>query len=217
MSIDARLSMTAISYVCVLSCLLIASVCAKDFNQTTIMLDGLKLEAKFSSGGRSGAARVECILTNTTSDPVEYDDTGPNLGFKFKLEDPSGNPIAKNDAWKKRYEVSDMSRHSATMISPNETLTLSLPLQEAFSAPARSGYRLKVEWDPGIDGKGNPLHTGRGLAVTLELKLDEDKISKDVSGPPNAKPNSSIFLVVIVVLIGSGIGLFGLLLKKRKQ
>lgn len=222
-----------LKFIAGISYLLITSSNAKDFNKTSTMLDGLKLEVEFSSDAKSDVARAECKLTNTTSDPVTYDNTGFNFGFVFKLVDLSGNEIEKNVAWKKFYEASDVSRHSATIISPNETLTYSLSFKEAFSAPVKSGYRLIVQWDPGVDGRGDPLRTGRGLAATLELKLEEGEIGNDVSEPrlkykaveasghavtttqePALKKTTTPWAIVAVMIV-AGIGLVWLVLKRR--
>lgn len=228
-----------------LACLSITPVNANDTNKTSVVLDGLNLDVTFLNDTHANAAKAECVLTNTTSVPVPYEGTGPNMGFSFKLVDLAGNQIAKNTDWEKLNGVSDMSKHSAKMIEPKGTLMFSLPFAEAFSSPWRSGYRLLVEWNPGDDGKGNPLQTGKGLAAVLELKSDQDKTSATAPDPqetssttpsvvmqptapgkpidqkpdlstPSEEPSSSTPWSIIVVVVVAAVGLLWLLLKGRK-
>jgi hypothetical protein len=177
-----------------LTCMSIISVNANDTNKTSVVLDGLSLEVTFRCGDNTSVATAECVITNTTSVPVQYESTGPNVGFAFKLLDLAGNQVAKNAEWERLNGVSDMSKHSAKMIQPKDALIFSLPFAEVFRSSWKPGYTLLVEWNPGDDGKGNPLQTGRGLAAELELKADQKKSSG--TAPEPQEISSSMPIVV---------------------
>lgn len=116
---------------------------------------------------------LECRLHNTTDQDIHFDLSGPTFRLSFKLLDASGAEIPMDAEWKRLNAWGDdapNARHSSATITPGASRTFAFRTGDAYGELWKSGRRLLVSWEPGIDwSTEKPYTRGRGLFVDLNV------------------------------------------------
>lgn len=145
-----------------------------DERRATGVKDGLELIV--STVVRSGVPQpiLECSLHNTTDQDIPFDLSGPTDRLSFKLLDASGAEIPMDAEWKRLNAWGDdapYARHASAVIKPEASRVYAFRPSEAYGERWKSGRRLVVSWEPGIDWSTEKPHTrGRGLSVEFDVE-----------------------------------------------
>lgn len=205
--------------------------------------DGLELILTSQDTYASQHPSIECKLHNTTNQDIPFDLSGPTCRLSFQLLSASGAEIAMEPAWKRSYGTVDATfnaRHASAAIKSGSSRTFVLHFDEAYGERWKSGVRLVVSWEPGIDwSTEKPYVRGRGLSVGLDIQAagreasTEEKLSPDRSDglkpqPPaldkmleanplasSVEPASSTPQSITVMLTVAALVLLWLLLKRQ--
>lgn len=125
---------------------------------------------------------LECRLHNCTDQDIHFDLSGPTYRISFRLLDASGAEIPMNAEWKRLNAWGDdapNARHSSSTIKPGASRVFAFRPGDAYGEHWKSGRRLLVSWEPGIDwSTEKPYARGRGLAVDFNVQEAGGKASE---------------------------------------
>lgn len=121
---------------------------------------------------------ITCILSNKSSYPVFYGNTGSSNAFCVDLLDEAGNPIAKNLDWARAFRQKGTDLYDeprsfiVDVIKPGEQRDFKFTLRDAFGEKMALGRTLVILWEnkwvwegynvaggKNADGTVSPAHT----------------------------------------------------------
>lgn len=176
--------------------------------------DGIIISAEYSYDERKEIL-ITCILSNKSSYPVLYGNTGSSNAFCVDLLDKVGNSIAKNLDWARTFRQKGTDLYDeprgfiVDVIKPGEQRDFKFTLRDAYGEKMALGRTLVILWEnkwvweeynvegsKNADGTVTPAHTienhfpvGWETSISLPMPLkDGDETLPPVIDSKNTPP-----------------------------